>query len=408
MSDHSYYEELAALAAGGFLSDQEAMELQRHTAACVECLTAEEEFAELVRFGLPLTVSPVREFLDKLQTQPDEGARTRFLQRARLEGFGLSTDTAKPTQHHRLKLGLSVSAATVLAVVIFAVVFPNLHVYYRATSPQPPLPQTQQQFDQLRRENSALLAKLSHLNESLATQQREIRNLRAQLGSTAEGARDVPGNGESKEKSERSFSHSVQLLDELENKDKLLAEARDEVTRINQLRADDEASIVAQQARITELSDQLRVAGATLDLERQLASAGRDIRELIVARQLHVIDVRDTDPTGRPSKAFGRVFLAEGKSLTFYAFDLSEDRVANAKHRFEVWGVQEARKSPARSLGFLYADDKAQRRWALKLDDPEILKEIDSVFVTLEPANGAKTPSGHPLLYAYLGEANHS
>ena len=39
----------------------------------------------------------------------------------------------------------------------------------------------------------------------------------------------------------------------------------------------------------------------------------------MAARQLHVIDVRDTDPNGEPANAFGRVFLTEGKSLTFYA-----------------------------------------------------------------------------------------
>jgi hypothetical protein len=67
----------------------------------------------------------------------------------------------------------------------------------------------------------------------------------------------------------------------------LLAQAKDEAARSNQLRNSDIASLVEQQPRITELSDKLRVASATLDMERQLTAEGKDIRELLTARQLH-------------------------------------------------------------------------------------------------------------------------
>ena len=136
-------------------------------------------------------------------------------------------------------------------------------------------------------------------------------------------------------------------------------------------------------------------------------AAGKDVRDLMGARQLHVVDVRDTDPNGKAGKAFGRVFLTEGKSLIFYAFDLTDARKIDAKQTFQVWGQQEGKATSLRSLGFLYVDDKTQRRWALKTDDPAAVKEIDSVFVTVEPEGGAKKPSSQRLLYAYLGEANH-
>jgi len=124
-------------------------------------------------------------------------------------------------------------------------------------------------------------------------------------------------------------------------------------------------------------------------------------------RELHVIDVRDTDPNGKPSEAFGRVFLTEGKSLTFYAFDLNEDRAADAKRTFQVWAVPEAGKSSARSLGILHVDAKAQGRWVLRVENPALVQEIGSVFVTAEPSAGGKQPSGEKMLYAYLGDANH-
>jgi hypothetical protein len=403
MSDHSHYEELAALLAGGFLSDEERAELGEHTKVCVECLKAGEEFSELERSGLPLTVGPVREFVDIAKTRPDKHIRARFLQRARREGILFSPGVEEPTRRGR-RVGFVVAVTTAVATAIIAAAFYG--GYWRPAS-RGSL-QAQQQVEQLKRENAALTASMSKLSESLAAGQREIQNLRTELGNAAKTAENLRQNGEqARGEAERSSSRTAQLLDESRNQEKLLAEAKDEAARVSQLRLNDEASLVEEEVRIAELSDKLRVASATLDLERQLTAAGKDVRELMAARQLHVIDVRDTDPNGNTSKAFGRVFLTEGKSLTFYAFDLNEDRVLNAKRTFQVWAVPEASKKAARSLGFLRVDAKAQGRWVLKVENPELVKAIDSVFVTVEPAAGGKQPSGQKMLYAYLGEANH-
>ena len=43
----------------------------------------------------------------------------------------------------------------------------------------------------------------------------------------------------------------------------------------------------------------------------------------------------------------------------------------------------------------------------LKVENPEMVKQISSVFVTAEPMAGGKQPSGQKMLYAYLGDANH-
>jgi hypothetical protein len=404
MGDHSHFEELAALEAGGFLSEKEQVELREHTRVCVECRQAADEFSGLVHFGLPLTVSPVREFVDKLKTRPDSDMRPRLLQRARREGIAFSPDVDGSTRHHGIRIGFFTAAATALATVIIMSVFYGGYPHPASRDAV----QTQQQVDRLQRENSALAASLSRSNESLAAGQREVQNLRAQLGNLTAAAENLRRNSEqARGETERSSSRNVQLADESRNQEKLLADAKAEVARINDLRISDEADLVEQQARITELSDKLRIASATVDQERQLGAAGKDVRELMAARQLHVIDVRDTDPNGNPSKAFGRVFLTEGQSLTFYAFDLNEDRVASAKRSFQVWAVPKTGKDSSRSLGFLHRDAKAQGRWVLKVDSPELVKEISSVFVTVEPTAGAKQPSGQKMLYAYLGEANH-
>jgi DNA-binding NarL/FixJ family response regulator len=308
-------------------------------------------------------------------------------------------------RHQGSRVGFFAAAAAAFVIAIVAVAFYGS--YRHSASAE--LVQARRQVDQLKRENFALTASLSRLNESVAAGQSEIRDLRAQLGSVATTAENLRRNtDQARGEAERSSSRDVELLDEFRDQEKLLVAAKDEAARINELRAQDEASLAQQQLRITELSDKLRVASATLDMERQFAAAGQDLRNLIVARQLHVIDVRDTGPNGNQDKAFGRVFLTEGKSLTFYVFDLNERRLGNADRNFQVWAVPEERKNASRSLGFLQADAKVQGRWVLKVENPEIVKEINSVFVTVEPVAGAKRPSGQKMLYAYLGEANHT
>jgi hypothetical protein len=404
MSDHSHYEELAALEAGGFLSDTEHIELLEHTKTCPDCLKAGEEFSQLGRSGLPLTVSPFREFADMLKARPDNAMRSRFLHRARLEGIVLSPGVEGSTRYPGRRVGLFIATATALAAALIMVAF---YGTYRHPASRE-LVQAQQQVDRLKQENSALTASLSQLNQSLTASQGETQNLRAQLGNAATTAENLRRNTEqARAEAERSSSRNVQLLDEARNQEQLLAQARDEAARISQLRLKDDASLVEQEVRIAELSRKLRIASATLDMERQLAAAGQEVRELMVARQLHVVDVRDRDSNGKPSSAFGRVFLTEGKSLTFYAFDLNEDQVLNAKRSFQVWVVPEADKNSPRSLGFLRADSKAQGRWVLRVENPQLVKQISSAFVTAEPGLGSKHPSGQKMLYAYLGTANH-
>ncbi len=404
MTDHSHFEELAALEAGGFLSNEELMELREHARDCEECRKAQEEFSGIVSSGLPLTVSPIREFMDIAKTRPDSGLRGRFLQRARLEGVVFSPSVDGSIRHPGRRVGLFVPAATALVAAIVAAVF--IGTYWHPASLESR--QGQQQVEQLKRENSALTASLSKLSDSLSASQREIQNLRTELGNATNAADSLRRNGDqARGDAERSSSQNAQLLDEARSQEKLLAEAKDEAARVNQLRLNDEASLVEEEVRIAQLSDKLRVASATLDMERQLAAAGKDVRELMASRQLHVIDVRDTDPNGNTNKAFGRVFLTEGKSLTFYAFDLNEDRVLDSKQSFQVWAVPEAGKNTSRSLGLHRVDAKAQGRRVLKVENPDLLKQVNSVFVTVGPAAGGKQPSGQKMLYAYLGQANH-
>jgi len=400
MTEHEKYESLCALAAGGHLESTEIVEFQAHMKECTRCRSDYEELSDLVTRELPQTQGTFRQKLAEIRVKPQPYSRPRFLRRARADGVVFSPEVESGARSGRWFSRPVTLLAPVAALLMLAV---GLEVYHLRETPATAGARdaaAAQQVADLQRENAALTASLAQVNQSLATRQREIQNLRTQLGNTEATAEKLRSN------SEQSSHQNAQLLDESRNQEKLLAEARDETVRSGQLRINDEASLVEQQTRITELSNKLRIASATLDMERQLVAAGKDLPELMAARQLHVIDVRDTDPNGEPSKEFGRVFLTEGKSLTFYAFDLHEEQAATMKRGFQVWAADSGKNS-ARRLGFLHLDAKAPGRWVLRVENPELVKAISSVFVTVEPAAGGKQPSGQKMLYAYLGEANH-
>jgi len=413
MSDHFHYEELAALAAGGQLGDEELRDLQQHAKTCAECKDAVAEFREVVHFGLPLAQSPLRRSINMITTRPDPGARERFIRRASLEGITFSPEvrTAAPFRGPRLSLaaaGAGALAAIVTAVLLFShyVGLPSRQLDLRDPT------QARQQLDHLSQQNSTLEATISRLEQSGAEQQRETEGLRTQVATlTAAAGNYRHDSDQTRADSTQAESRGAQSLEETEAQrkvqEKLLADTRAELAGLKKARASDQASMVADQIRINELSDQLKTAKTNINMQRQLATAGGDVPNLMGARQLHVVDVRDTGPDGKPGKAFGRVFLTEGKSLVFYAFDLNDTPKNDAKKTFQVWGEQEGKPGSLRSLGFLNVDNKTQQRWALKTNDAAAFKNINSLFVTVEPQGGAKTPSGQRLLFAYLGEANH-
>jgi hypothetical protein len=402
LPQHERYEELCALAAGGLLDGAECIDFQAHLKQCSECRFDYQELSGLVTRELPQAQGTFRRKFAMVRAKPLPGSRQRFLHRARAEGVVFSREVESSVRAVPWHFRPITMLAPVMALLVVAVSLTVYHFRQKPNATRSNDAAAEQRIAELERENSALTARLSRLNESVVAGQREIKSLRSQSDAESLRRKSEQAGGDAA----RSSSQAAQLLEESRNQEKLLAEARDEAARSSQLRLDDEASMVEQQARITELTNKLRIASATLAEERQLAAAGKDVRELMASRQLHVIDVRDTDPNGNASPAFGRVFLAEGSLLTFYAFDLNEDRVVNAKRGFQVWATAGSKNSP-RSLGFFHVDTKAPGRWVLKVNNPELLKEISSVFVTVEPSAGGKQPDGQKMLYAYLGEANH-
>jgi hypothetical protein len=186
------------------------------------------------------------------------------------------------------------------------------------------------------------------------------------------------------------------------------ADLRQQVQTLEGSSANAVAAMVELQDKIRSLNAALAQQSEKLTMERQLAIVSSDVRQLMGARNLHIIDVHDVNGAGKSAKSFGRVFYSEGQSLVFYAFDLPNGKLTPAKYNFQAWGQQEGQAKSLRNLGTFSVDDHEQHRWVLKVNNAPLLAGIDSVFVTAEPTGDAISPRGRRILYAYLApKPNH-
>ena len=129
---------------------------------------------------------------------------------------------------------------------------------------------------------------------------------------------------------------------------------KDDLQEIRQARSNDAVTIAAQDLEMQELSEKLTEQTEILERERTLLAAGRDIHDLMGARNLHIADVFDVDSKGKDQRAFGRIFYTEEKSLIFYAFDLGDRNTAKTKCIFpglgDAWTRSESDPKPRNLL----------------------------------------------------------
>jgi DNA-binding NarL/FixJ family response regulator len=189
---------------------------------------------------------------------------------------------------------------------------------------------------------------------------------------------------------------------------KALLSALAELRSLKEAGASRDAELVATRYRLSELereiAEQRGLANHSFanNNGRPIAMpSALELRDLIAARNLHVADVSDVNTRENQLKPFGRVFYTRGKSLVLFAYDLSKTQ---PNQTFYAWGARQNDPHRPQSLGALRTDDQTQRRWILEFNDPKVLAQIDSVYVTLEPTNKpGYAPNGRKLLSAYLG-----
>ena len=260
-----------------------------------------------------------------------------------------------------------------------------------------------QRIAELNTTNVKLRAEIDHLKATLGKASDQLRSSETDLNSTSQDRQKLAADRDALE------ARLTNVQDALAQSQVVAANAQQEAAKQQNHASDVEATLVADQVKIHDLTEEVSDKSAMLDQERQLLALGHDVSDLMGARNLHIVDVVDTDPKGKTRPAFGRVFFTEGKSLVFYAYDLNEAKLQKANYQYRVWAKKEGGDKQVQRLGIFYSDDKTQRRWVFKCNDPKILREIDSVFVTLEPAGSDPAhPKGQNLMNAYLrGQPNH-
>jgi hypothetical protein len=241
----------------------------------------------------------------------------------------------------------------------------------------------------LEQEVAALRAERIRLEAALQQAQSENKNLQ---GSAADMKQQV-----------------AQLSVELQSTRSTQAKAEAQLQQMKAERASDQTALEVQNREIVSLNEKLLQQSSQKERDQDIVAAETKLRELVGARNLHIVDVYDTDPNGKTSKAVGRVFYKQGQSLVFYAYDLSNNKSESGKYAYYVWGHRGNSTETVSNLGTLDPDDPAQNRWMLKSNDAQALANIDRLFVTLEQtAKIGAHPRGKKILSAYLGNpVNH-
>ncbi len=403
MQPHEKYELLCALSAARQLDSDAQRDLDLHVQECGPCRTALEEFQEAAR-----SVSSGRVRPDAVVDAVERpNSASRFLNYARSQGIRFSDAAALMLQHRPIqrfrfpKVAYATAIGALVLGLSVGLAFKSSRT--RKSAQTPPAAQIQPP------PNQAVNPDVDH---------KLVAELESELANALNRPNEIP---QLREKISEEKKRSTDLLADIAERDtiikqlqasaagteKNLAAAQVTIASLNNKNDQAVAELVAERVRSASLSEDLRNEKASAEQERELSAATREVRELMGARRLFMVDVYDGADRSRFNRSFGRVFYAEGKSLIFYAFDL--DKVKSAKRvTFQAWGERGKDRGSVRHLGDFFIDDVAQKRWVMKVEDPEKLKAIDAIFVTVEPGKGTDRPTGEKLLYAYLGgQPNH-
>lgn len=411
------YEELCAVSTTGELSPEEWADLREHVAACGLCAGLLDEYTNLAQIGMA-KLGPIAE--------PDEEASNRFAQR-RAELRLSAALHARPLDEPRERIskfpdepsrpgGRRVRIVAILTAVAAVLLLSVVGAYQagernggRPTPPQhaKDVPVALAQPD----------AEKAQLKLQLAAAEESLNEITTRAAEAEKRATELDGARASLEAQLQSLAQqnataSTTLASVTSERDGLkqqLSDASNSLDRVNaelnQARQERQGTllrIASLENDVNRLNASLTESGTEASSNEKYLAQDRDIRELMGARQLYIADVFDVQHNGEKSKAFGRVFYTKGKSLVFYAFDLEAQPGYREAKAFQAWGRPDTSSARPISLGIFYMDSESNRRWVLKTDNPDVLAQINAVFVTVEPKGGSAKPTGKPFLEAYL------
>lgn len=408
----NHCEEIAGLVFSAQLTPSEREQLANHLSICAECRSELGDIA--------LIVAQLPNIADKRNPSPvSAGLTERFIARARSEGIPLSRKKIDEEVPDKLfkQAGFvpAFAVAALFIVAIGSVIVLQSRPTGRVTTPSQEsvvtpskeptrmVPKAFRPDDQLLQENTNLKAEIRRMEQDLAM-------VSAKLNSDQEALKAAEtANAALKSRLNVAETADSGLRQVVADRDMQVTQINGELEKLQALKDSDALAFKVEESELNNLREQVAKLDVKLRESEQLSAAANQARDLIVARHLHIVDVDDTDENGKQQRPFGRIFYTEGKKLVFYAYDLGDPRRLDTKISFYVWGGKEGLAKPVKSLGILHSDDASVGRWVLQFDDPNVLAQVNCVFVTAESGKKAVTqPTGRQLLFASLGKTiNH-
>ena len=436
--NHERFEELCALAALGQISAGEYAELRSHLMACEDCRNSRRDYLEILHEHLPLVAEGEPAGTSSKVALHESSYRQRFLQRTEDQDSspntparsGIAARSGDGAGQWYRATGVARYALPVAAGFLVAALGLNGFQWYRGgerlSSATARVSQLREEISRLNRQISDQSmaglspapvtvavpdqseAEMDRLVEELAQAQNERRmalvRLQSQRRELVESQTDVDAMNRALEEARNS---ETQLSEQLARVERALQARTSELEALRKQGATQEVTLALQEKQIGELARKVNEQAETIRRDHELLAADRDIRDLMTDRNLRVSYVEDIEPGGE-RLVDGRVFYAEGRRLIIYALETPKGAQSLDDFSLQAWGERSSSLTDSpKSLGILYLDARNEtgKGWMLKYDDPEVLSQIDSVFVTLEPKEGSLKPGSRRLLASYL-EAN--
>jgi hypothetical protein len=409
MIEHVHYEELCGLVAIGEITEAELHDLRCHLADCNDCCDRLADFSQLSGQVIPLLgehYAPVA---------VPAGMADRFRESARRAGVPLSDPVLKSFDMSWLRPRmLTAVCATVLVLV--AAGFEAKHAMLRresATISGPiPIASVSSPGTRISSSTKADIQAAPKIDpaHNADVESAQMQELQEEISLLKQSNSDA--HAEHGQLTARIAELSAELTKAQESATQQtasVAQLKQQLDMRQGLDAADIVTIAEREDRIKALQTQIAQSDADVARARSLLAASDQARDLIVARNLHIIDVHDSNGSGKHQLPFGRIFYTEGKSLVFYAYDLQNPGNArDATLAFHVWGGKLGEES-AKSLGIFRNESTTEGRWVLTCDDPHLLAQVNTVFVTTETRReNGKEPRGKRILSAFLGDLpNH-
>ncbi len=419
-------EELCCLHALGELSPEENVRLEEHLRHCRQCNALAREYQRLMLFDL--SAAAVVRSEDSLPEEPAnvrEGELLANIRQRANRALGWRAARLQQPEGVDAEGGnrgwqRAVRVAWPLMTYAFCAMAAMFLLAYVLTRP------SRQPLDSAVRQGAfqqpASAGPDAELQARLRTTEASMRELQKQLGQALRSDRNAQIGYGRLSGEYRDLNGRYAALEEQLTREQAAVEEKDaELSLSRQTLTEQRMAKESLQGQLSEIYDRLEKQNAEVVRLERVAStvpasfpvtehvvSDTEAKEILGARDLHIVDVYDVDDFGKSSRAYGRIYYVNRSQLVFYAFDLSKLESNHKVVAFQVWGFRQPQSSKVESLGLFYMDNATLNRWTLRVSDPRILSRIDTLFVTVEPPGGSRFPKGRRLLMASLaGPPNH-